>query len=91
MAMMSVMQPKKVKDVRELPNAVQDWEVKVKNLKVEHDIEVDERIEVALMTSVRGVHRNPFVSGLRVWGKLHHGHTTTAPSTRVCEQKEKDT
>ena len=51
MAMMSVMQPKKVKDVRELPNAVQDWEVKVKNLKVEHDIELDERIKIALMTS----------------------------------------
>ena len=27
MAMMSVMQPKKMKDVRELPSAVEDWEV----------------------------------------------------------------
>jgi hypothetical protein len=51
MAMMSVMQPKKVKDIRELPNAMQDWEVKVKNLQVEHDIELDDRIKIALMTS----------------------------------------
>ena len=51
MAMMQVMQPKKVKDVRELPSAVQDWENKVKNLKAEHDIDLDEKIKVALMTS----------------------------------------
>ncbi len=51
MAMMAVMQPKKVKDARELPNAMQDWDVKAKNLKVEHDIELDDRIKVALMTS----------------------------------------
>jgi hypothetical protein len=51
MAMMAVMQPKKVKDVRDLANAMQDWEVKVKNLKVEHDIGLDGRIKIALMTS----------------------------------------
>ena len=33
MAMMAVMQPQKVKDVRELQGAVQEWEVKVKNLE----------------------------------------------------------
>ena len=51
MAMMSVMQPKKVKDVRELPSAVEDWEVRIKNLKVEHDIGLDDNIKIALMTS----------------------------------------
>ena len=38
MAMMMVMQPRKVKDIRDLPSAVEEWEVKVKNLKIEHDI-----------------------------------------------------
>ena len=51
MAMMAVMQPKKVKDMRDLPNAMQDWEVKVKNLKIEHDLGLDDRIKIALMTS----------------------------------------
>ena len=51
MAMMSVMQPKKVKDVREPPSAVEDWEVCIKNVKVEHDIGLDENIKIALMTS----------------------------------------
>ena len=39
MAMMNVMSPKKVKDIRELSNAVEDWEVRIKSLKIEHDIE----------------------------------------------------
>ncbi len=47
MAMMAVMQPRKVKDVRELQGAVQEWGVKVKNLK-----SVDERIAVALLTAI---------------------------------------
>ena len=51
MAMMAVMQPKKVKDVRELPSAVQEWEMKVKNLDTEHGIVLDAKIKVALMTS----------------------------------------
>ena len=51
MAMMNVMQPRKVKDVRELPSAIEEWEVRVKNLKVEHDIELDENIKIALLTS----------------------------------------
>jgi hypothetical protein len=52
MAMMVVMQPRKVKDVRELPGAVEDWEVKVKNLEVEHNIKLDGGIKVALLTSM---------------------------------------
>ena len=51
-AMMSVMQPRKVKDVRELQGAVQEWEVKVKTLQTEHEVKLDERIAVALLTSM---------------------------------------
>ena len=36
MCMMVVMTPKKVKDVRELAHAVEEWEVKAKQLKMEH-------------------------------------------------------
>ena len=42
MAMMAVMTPKRVKDVRE-PN---------ENLKTEHDIDLDPRIKVALLTAM---------------------------------------
>ena len=51
MATMHVMQPKKIKDVRDVPTAAHDWEVKVKCLKAEHDIELDDNIKVALLTS----------------------------------------
>ena len=34
MAMMDIMQPKKIRDVQELPRAVEEWEVKVNNLKI---------------------------------------------------------
>ena len=51
MMMMAVLQTRKVKDSRELPNTVQDWEVKVKNLEVEHGINLDPKIKVALLTS----------------------------------------
>ena len=50
--MMAVMTPKRVKDVRELTNVVEDWEVKAKNLKTEHDIDLDPRIKVALLTAM---------------------------------------
>ena len=52
MAMMAVMNPRKVKDVRDLSQAVEEWEVKVKNLKLEHDVEIGEQIMVALLTSM---------------------------------------
>ena len=52
MAMMGVMQPKKVKDVRELPAAIEEWEVKVKTLKLEHNTEIQEQVKVALLTSM---------------------------------------
>ena len=52
MAMMAVMQPKKVKDPRDLLNAIQDWEVKVKSLSGEHGIELEGKIKVALFTSI---------------------------------------
>ena len=51
MATMHVMLPKKLKDVRELPSAIEEWEVRVKNLKMEHDIELDDNIKIALLTS----------------------------------------
>ena len=52
MAMMAVMIPKRVKDVRELTNVVEDWEVKAKNLKTEQNIDLDPRIKVALLTAM---------------------------------------
>ena len=52
MCMMIVMTPKKVKDIRELATAVEEWEAKVKHLKMEHDIGLDHRITVALLTSM---------------------------------------
>ena len=52
MAMMSVMQPKKAKDVRDLMNVVQAWEVNVRNLSIEHGITIDAKVKVALLTSI---------------------------------------
>ena len=52
MGMMAAMNPKKVKDIRLLANALEDWEVRVKNLKVEHDIELPEQVLVAVMTGM---------------------------------------
>ena len=46
MAKMAVMTPERVKDVRELTNVVEDWEVKAKNLKKEYGIDLDPRIKV---------------------------------------------
>ena len=51
-AMMSVMQPKKVKDTRDLAKAMEEWEVKIKQLKVDHDIDLDPRIMSALLVSM---------------------------------------
>ena len=50
--MMSVMQPRRVKDVRELQSALMEWEVKVNQLDAEHNIEIDEKIRLALLTSM---------------------------------------
>ncbi len=50
--MMTVMQPKRVKDVREMQAAVEEWEVKVKQLKLERDIKPDDRFKVALLTAM---------------------------------------
>ena len=52
MAMMEVMNAKKVKDVRGLSEAVQEWEIIVKNLKLEHEVEMNDQIKVALLTSM---------------------------------------
>jgi hypothetical protein len=52
MAMLSVMNPKKVKEVRYLASAIEDWEVKVKALGAEHDITVDMKIKTAVLTSM---------------------------------------
>jgi hypothetical protein len=46
------MNPKKVKDVRSLAGAIEDWECKVKTLGNEHDITVDDKIKNAVLTSM---------------------------------------
>ena len=51
-AMMVVMQPKRVKDVRELQGVVEEWEVQAKQLEIEHEIVLDERIKSALLASM---------------------------------------
>ena len=63
MAMMQVMQPKKWKDARELPSAIEEWEVCIKNLKTEHDIELEDHIRVALLTSFLPADMRDFVNG----------------------------
>ena len=52
LAMMAATQPKKVRDIRDLPSAIEDWESKVKILKEEHNADIDEKIKVALLTSM---------------------------------------
>jgi hypothetical protein len=52
MSMLSVMNPKKVKEVRFLSAAVEDWEVKVKGLGAEHDITIDSKIKSAVLTAM---------------------------------------
>jgi hypothetical protein len=52
MAMLSVMNPKKVKDIRYLSAAVEDWEVKVKGLGAEHDVTIDSKIKSAVLTAM---------------------------------------
>jgi hypothetical protein len=52
MAMLSVMNPKKVKDVRYLSGAVEDWEVKVKGLGADHDVTIDNKIKSAVLTAM---------------------------------------
>ena len=61
MAMMAVMTPKRVKDVRELTNVVEDLEVKAKNFKTEHDIDMDPRIKVASLTAMLPVDLQDYV------------------------------
>jgi hypothetical protein len=51
-SMLAVMSPKKVKEVRYLAGAIDEWECKVKALGHEHDITVDEKIQVAVLTSL---------------------------------------
>ena len=52
LAMMAATQPKKVRDIRDLPSAIEDWESKVKILKEEHNADIDEKIKIALLTSM---------------------------------------
>ena len=51
-AMMLAMQPKKVKDIRELPRAVEEWEMRVSNLLKDHNLKLDDQIKTALLTSM---------------------------------------
>ena len=52
LAMMAATQPKKVRDTRDLPSAIEDWESKVKISKEEHNADLDEKIKIALLTSM---------------------------------------
>ena len=51
-AMIAVMVPSKIKDVRELPNEIEKWETKVLNLKREYNEALSERMKVAAITSM---------------------------------------
>ena len=50
-AMIAVMVPPKVKDVKELPNEIEKWESKVLNLEREYNESLSERMKVAAITS----------------------------------------
>jgi hypothetical protein len=52
MAMLSMMSPRKVKEIRFLSAAVEDWEVKVKGLGAEHDTTIDPKITSAVLTAM---------------------------------------
>ena len=52
MSLLGAMNPRKVKDIRELSKAVEEWEVKCKNLMAEHNIDVGDQIKTALLTSM---------------------------------------
>ena len=51
-AMMSVMQPKKITDVRELAKAVEEWEIKITQLTREHAVSIEGQIKSALLTGM---------------------------------------
>ena len=50
--MMMVMQPRRVKDIREMQAAVEEWENRVRQLENDHDIKLHEIIKTALLTSM---------------------------------------
>ena len=51
-AMISVMVPPKVKDVRDLPNEIEKWEAKVLALKRDYNEDLSQRMRVAAITSM---------------------------------------
>jgi hypothetical protein len=51
-AMLAVMSPKKVKETRLLAGAIEEWECRVKSLGSDHDIVLDDKIQVAVLTSL---------------------------------------
>jgi hypothetical protein len=51
-SMLAVMSPKKIKEMRHLAGAIEEWECKVKALSSEHDITVDDKIQIAILTSM---------------------------------------
>ena len=51
-AMISVMVPPKVKDVRELPNEIEKWEGRLLTLQREYKETLSERMKVAAVTSM---------------------------------------
>ena len=51
-AMMACMKPRRVKDVREIQGAIEEWEGAVRRLNAEHRIPLDDSMRVALLTSM---------------------------------------
>ena len=52
MAMMVGMVPEKLKDVRDLSQGVEKWEISGMDLKIEHEVEIHDQIKLALLTSM---------------------------------------
>ena len=52
LALMAETQSKQVRDISDLPSAIEHWESKVKILKEEHNADIDEKIKIALLTSM---------------------------------------
>ena len=74
MAMMNAMSPKKVKDVRDLSQAVEEWEISVKNLKLEHDVEINDQIKTALLTSMVPTDLQDYIFQ---WAEVNVGYEST--------------
>ena len=83
LAMTSGMSPKNVKDVRDLPQAVEEWEISMNNLKLEHDVEINNQIKTALLTSMAPADLQDYIFQ---WAEVHVGYERA--KDRVVSRKE---